>query len=99
MGWYGSFHWVYQLESLPFALLHQAALAVASAAFLIVRIPDTVGCAASRVVNNQVYLQVEIVTGAKTQFNQVKYGVLVTAIKPSCRVVLEVLDCSLFGVL
>ena len=47
MGWYGSFHWVYQLESLLFALLHQAVLAAASAAFLIVRIPDTVGCAAS----------------------------------------------------
>ena len=47
VGWYGSFHWVYQLESLLLALFHQAALAVASCAFLIVRIPDTVGCAAS----------------------------------------------------
>jgi hypothetical protein len=47
VGWYGSFHWVYQLESLLFALLHQAVLPVASAAFLIVRIPDTVSCAAS----------------------------------------------------
>ena len=38
---------MYQSESLLFALLHQAVLAVASAAFLIVRMPDTVGCAAS----------------------------------------------------
>jgi hypothetical protein len=47
VGWYGSFHWVYQLERLLFSLLHQAVPPVASAAFLIVRIPDTVGCAAS----------------------------------------------------
>ena len=47
VGWYGSFHWMYQSESLLFALLHQAVLAVASAVFLIVRMPDTVGCAAS----------------------------------------------------
>jgi hypothetical protein len=40
VGWYGSFHWVYQSESLLFALLHQAVLAVASAAFLIVRMPE-----------------------------------------------------------